>query len=100
MAFAKKPTGKYNKDRGAKPDGHGGRFKKGMMVRKKVCRFCCEKLEIDYKNTSLLRSYMTESAKVLPARATGTCAKHQRALDRAIKRARILAMLPFSVVNQ
>jgi small subunit ribosomal protein S18 len=100
MPFVKRPAGKYNKDRASKPgDGHSGgpRFKKGMAARKKVCRFCSEKLDIDYKNISLLRSFTTDTGKMLPARVTGTCAKHQRVLDRAIKRARILAMLPFSV---
>jgi small subunit ribosomal protein S18 len=63
----------------------------------KVCSFCMEKVSrIDYKNYDMLRRYLTERAKIRPRRQTGTCAKHQRALARAIKRARHLALLPFT----
>ncbi|MDR1245001.1 MAG: 30S ribosomal protein S18 [Endomicrobium sp.] len=65
-------------------------------MRKKVCRFCVDKVEIDYKNISLLRAFVTEKGKILSGRITGTCAKHQRELDMAIKRARMLALLPFT----
>jgi small subunit ribosomal protein S18 len=64
--------------------------------RKKVCRFCEEKTDhIDYKDTKKLQRYLTERGKILPRRVTGTCAKHQRALTASIKRARIMALLPF-----
>ncbi len=64
--------------------------------RKKVCRFCEDKVtHIDYKDTKKLTRYLTERGKILPRRVTGTCAKHQRALTSAIKRARIVALLPF-----
>ncbi len=64
--------------------------------RPKVCYFCSEKIEkIDYKQVDLLRRYITEEGKIRPRRQTGTCAKHQRMLARAIKRARHLALLPF-----
>ncbi|MBN2260791.1 MAG: 30S ribosomal protein S18 [Clostridiales bacterium] len=64
--------------------------------RKKVCKFCEDKAEhIDYKDIKKLQKYMTERGKILPRRVTGTCAKHQRALTIAIKRARIVALLPF-----
>ena len=67
-----------------------------MYARRKVCRFCAEKdLEISYRNVELLEQYLTDRAKILPRRITGVCAKHQRMLKRAIKRARILALLPF-----
>ena len=70
----------------------GGR--KGPF-RKKVCKFCTQNLVADYKNPDLLRRYVTERGKILPSRITGTCAKHQRALTTEIKRARVLAYLPF-----
>ncbi len=67
-------------------------------VRKKYCRFCAEKIAyIDYKNPELLSRFITETGKILPRRVTGTCHYHQRQLTRAIKRARILALLPFTV---
>ncbi len=65
--------------------------------RKKVCAFCVDKVEsIDYKDISKLRKYVSERAKILPRRVTGTCAHHQRELTSAIKRARHIALLPFS----
>jgi small subunit ribosomal protein S18 len=77
-------------------DGDGGRGGKGKVYfKKKVCKFCMQKLKIDYKDPDTLRRFITERGKILPRRITGTCAKHQRALALAIKRARILALLPF-----
>ena len=65
--------------------------------RRKVCAFCVDKVEkIDYKDINRLRRYMSERAKILPRRVTGTCAAHQRELTVAIKRARYLALLPYS----
>ena len=72
--------------------------RRGGPPKRKVCRFCADKIEIDYKNVSLLRSFITERGKILSGRITGTCAKHQRSLCDAIKRARMLALLPFTVV--
>lgn len=64
---------------------------------KKVCAFCVEKAEtIDYKDAAKLRRFMSERAKILPRRITGTCAKHQRELTTAIKRARQIAILPYT----
>ena len=64
--------------------------------RKKVCQFCAERVEvIDYKDVARLRKFVSERAKILPRRVTGTCAKHQRALTTAIKRARQVALLPY-----
>ncbi|MDA3832543.1 MAG: 30S ribosomal protein S18 [Spirochaetales bacterium] len=65
------------------------------MFRKKVCRFCTQKMVADYKDPDMLRRFVTDRGKILPSRITGTCAKHQRALSRQIKRARVLAYLPF-----
>lgn len=68
----------------------------GRRSRKKVCSFCVEKVtSIDYKDVSKLRKYTTERAKIVPRRVTGTCARHQRQLTTAIKRARHLAMMPY-----
>lgn len=65
-------------------------------VRRKVCRFCAEKVrDIDYKQIPVLRTFTTETGKILSARITGNCAGHQRQLTRAIKRARNLALLPY-----
>lgn len=64
--------------------------------RRKVCAFCVDKVSfVDYKDTGRLRKYMTERAKILPRRISGNCARHQRQLTVAIKRARHLALLPF-----
>ena len=65
--------------------------------RRKVCQFCAEKVkEIDYKDVSLLRRYITSSGRIRARRKTGTCAKHQRMLAKAIKRARHIALLPYT----
>lgn len=64
--------------------------------RRKVCAFCLEKATaIDYKDTAKLKKYVTEKGKILPRRMTGVCSKHQRLLASAIKRARLVALLPF-----
>ena len=71
--------------------------KRGGMRRRKVCQFCADKaVSIDYKDVELLKKkYVTERGKILPRRITGTCAKHQRELTTAVKRARIVALLPY-----
>ena len=67
-----------------------------MPARRKVCAFCAEKVEvIDYKDVNRLKKYVTEGGKILPRRMSGVCAMHQRELSNAIKRARIVALLPF-----
>ncbi len=72
--------------------GRGGR--KG---RRKVCGFCVDKIyDIDYKDIPRLRRYLSERAKIVPRRVTGTCARHQRQLTLAVKRARHLALLPYA----
>lgn len=71
--------------------------RRGGMRRKKVCQFCADKTEmIDYKDVEKLKKYVTERGKILPKRITGTCAIHQREVTRAIKRARIVALLPYT----
>jgi len=80
------------RDRARKKKG-----KKFMFRRKKICKFCADKIEyIDYKDTRLLHGFIPERGKILPRRISGTCAKHQRLLTRAIKRARNIALLPFT----
>jgi small subunit ribosomal protein S18 len=65
--------------------------------RRKVCTFCVEKVDyIDYKDVNKLRKFTSERSKILPRRVTGTCAKHQRELTTAIKRARYVALLPYT----
>jgi small subunit ribosomal protein S18 len=67
------------------------------FYRKKVCKFSAEKVkEIDYKDVALLKGYITETGKIVPSRITGTSARYQRQLATAIKRARYLALLPFT----
>ncbi len=79
---------KSDRDRPAKKG-----FKKQNF--KKVCLFCQDKTPIDYKDPAKLKKYIAEGGKILPRRMTGTCATHQRELARAIKRARVAALLPF-----
>ena len=82
----------FDRDR---QDSRGGR-PRGR--RKKVCSFCVDKVEhIDFKDTAKLRRYLSERGKILPRRMSGNCAKHQRQLSEAIKRARAIALLPYTV---
>ena len=73
------------------------RRKGGIHRRKKVCAFCGKDNVIDYKDTAKLKRYVSERGKILPRRITGTCAKHQRALTVAVKRARQLALVPYVI---
>ena len=68
--------------------------------RKKYCYFCANKdVKIDYKDPDLLKRFITDRGKIIPSRITGTCSYHQRQLARAIKKARIMALLPFTTAN-
>ena len=70
---------------------------KPRRAKRKVCAFCVEKAtSIDYKDVAKLRKYLSERSKILPRRITGTCAKHQRPLTAAIKKARHIALVPFT----
>ena len=70
--------------------------RRNRKSRKKVCAFCMDKIEhIDYKDVPRLRRYLSDRAKIIPRRVTGTCARHQRQLTVAVKRARHLAFLPY-----
>src|SRR5216683_702777 len=84
---------------GAGPGGPGGRprGKRQYFRKKKVCKFCVEKMDlIDYKRADILSQFVQERGKILPRRMTGVCARHQRWLGVAIKRARNIALLPFA----
>ena len=90
------PGGGPGSDRGG-PGGQQGGKKKFFYRRKRVCKFCVEKIEyIDFKDVKTLQQFIPERGKILPRRISGTCALHQRKLQNAIKRARIAALLPFS----
>jgi small subunit ribosomal protein S18 len=81
-----------SRDRDSKPTGR----KKFFVRRRKVCKFCAEKLEyVDWKDVKLLQSFIPERGKILPRRISGTCALHQRKLQTAIKRARSIALIPY-----
>ena len=81
--------------RGPRPGGPGGRGK--FFRRKKVCKFCTEKIDaIPYRDVRLLQGFVAERGKIVPRRLTGVCTTHQRRLTRAIKQARNIALLPFA----
>jgi small subunit ribosomal protein S18 len=84
---------------GGGPGGPGGprRGKRQYFRKKKVCRFCTERIDyIDYKRADMLQPFVQDRGKIMPRRTTGTCSKHQRWLGVAIKRARNIALLPFA----
>ena len=90
MAFRPK-NGKKKDDRGSR----------SMFKRRKFCRFSAEKIEeIDYKDVEILKDFISENGKIMPARLTGTRAGYQRQLSTAIKRARFLALMPFTDLHQ
>jgi small subunit ribosomal protein S18 len=84
-------------DRGGGDEMGGGRRGFG---RRKVCRFCADKaLKVDYKDQGQLKYFLTERGKIIPRRISGNCAKHQREVAQAVKRARMLAILPYSILS-
>ena len=98
MAAPRKSAGSGGRGRGddKKADGKQGQ-RRGLFRRRKVCKFCADKIDdINYKDVKLLSGFVPERGKVLPRRISGTCAKHQRALRIAIVRARQLALLPYA----
>lgn len=81
-------------------DDEKGGQRRRPMFRRKVCRFCADKsLRIDYKDLRTISSFVTERGKMTPSRITGNCAHHQRLLTTAVKRARSIALLPFTTAN-
>jgi small subunit ribosomal protein S18 len=92
------PRGPERGERPDRPDrperGPGGR---GRFQRRRICAFCADKIErIDYKDVNMLRRFLSDQAQIESRRRTGTCARHQRRLTTAIKRARHLALLPYT----
>jgi small subunit ribosomal protein S18 len=83
---------------GGRPGGSGGPGGRGKFFRrKKVCKFCTEKIDaIPYRDVRLLQGFVAERGKIVPRRLTGVCTKHQRRLTKAIKQARNIALLPFA----
>lgn len=105
MMAGRREEGSYGGGGGGRGGRHGGKAgpggagakKKYLFRRRKFCKFCDEKVEvIDYKDVRLLQSFTPERGKILPRRISGTCSMHQRRLMRAIKRARHVALLPFT----
>lgn len=95
MAF--KPKGKAAAGKGKDNKTRGG----GLFKRRKFCRFSAEKIEyIDYKDVEILKDFITENGKIMPARITGTKTGYQRQLSTAIKRARFLALMPFTDLHE
>src|ERR687890_615441 len=93
----KRAPGGGGDDRRGGPGGQQGGKKKFFYRRKRVCKFCVEKIEyIDFKDLKTLQQFIPERGKILPRRISGTCALHQRKLQNAIKRARIAALIPFA----
>ena len=99
MAFGGKrsgPGGARGRDAKA-AEGKGGQQRRGLFRRRKVCKFCADKIDdINYKDTKLLLPFVPERAKILPRRISGTCALHQRKLRVALMRARQLALIPYT----
>ena len=103
MAFGAKKSGGAGRGKGRGNSGGqggdraGGGQRRSLFRRRKVCKFCADKIDdINYKDVKLLSGFVPERAKVLPRRISGTCAKHQRKLRVAIMRARVLALLPYA----
>ena len=84
-----------NEERGGGGGRSGGRF--GGNRRPRSCAFCADKVkQVDFKDTDVLRRYLTDAGKIRPRRQTGTCAKHQRSLRTAVLRARFMALVPYT----
>src|SRR5919108_1643608 len=97
MAQMERGPRPYNRERS---DDDKGAPRRRPMFRRKVCRFCADKtLRIDYKDIKTIAQFVTERGKMTPSRITGNCARHQRLLTTAIKRARSIALLPFTTAN-
>jgi small subunit ribosomal protein S18 len=87
-----------SQDRSERPRGDKPSYKKFFPPKKKFCRFCQRNVKfIDYKNTDILKKYVPDRAKISPRRVTGTCSFHQRKLAAAVKRARHMALLPYTM---
>jgi small subunit ribosomal protein S18 len=97
MFGGKRAAGGGRGKAGAQGQGKDGQQRRPMFRRRKVCKFCADKIDdINYKDTKLLMPFVPERAKILPRRISGTCAMHQRKLRTAIMRARQLALIPYT----
>jgi small subunit ribosomal protein S18 len=97
MAIGKSNSGESERPPQRREGGGPSGPKKQFFRRRKVCKFCEEKIDfVDYKDARLVGGFISERGKILPRRLTGTCSTHQRSLSLAIKRARNIALLPFS----
>jgi small subunit ribosomal protein S18 len=95
MSGTKKDNKGGNKDNYDKAEARGGM--RNRRTKRKICAFCVDKVDsIDYKEIAKLRKHISERGKILPRRISGNCAKHQRQLTVAIKRARVVALLPYT----
>jgi small subunit ribosomal protein S18 len=94
-------NGKSGGDRGGDRGERGeGDEKRRGFARRKICRFCADKkIIVDFKDQSTLKYFVTERGKIIPRRISGNCSKHQRAIARAIKQSRGLALIPYLVVQ-
>src|SRR5215470_4991544 len=89
-----------DRKRGGRGGGGGAGGKRGF-TRRKICRFCADKqVLIDYKDPQTLKYFITDRGKIVPRRISGNCAKHQRKVSLAIKRARMIALMPFAVTGK
>src|SRR5574341_2134221 len=97
MAMHKKSGGSGRGKAGARGGDKAQGQRRGLFRRRKVCKFCADKIDdINYKDVRLLQPFVPERGKILPRRISGTCAMHQRKLRTAIKRARQLALIPYT----
>ncbi len=99
--YGEKSGGKGGGDRGDRGDRGDGEEKRGGrgFARRKVCRFCADKkIIVDFKDQSTLKYFVTERGKIIPRRISGNCSKHQRAIAKAVKQARGLALIPYLVL--
>ncbi len=99
-----RPRHDYGKER-KKEGGKGGHTEEALpprrgFGRRKVCRFCADKTaRVDFKDQGSLKYFLTERGKIIPRRISGNCAKHQRAIANAVKRARMVALVPYAVAS-
>lgn len=88
----------FPQKKSSRPAGAG--FSRRTYTRKKVCRFCGdENIKIDYKDSRLMRGFVSERGKIMPRRITGNCAYHQRRVSRAVKIARTVSLMPYTSIN-
>ncbi|MBS2028757.1 MAG: 30S ribosomal protein S18 [Deltaproteobacteria bacterium] len=100
MSFEREGRGGGREDRGGRGGDREERGGGRGFGRRKVCRYCADKnAKIDHRNSGELKSFVTERGKIIPRRISGNCSKHQRQVAIAIKRARMLALLPYTVMQ-